>query len=122
MVLLDTSIWIDHLRSSNPDVTRLLTRRQILWHPFVLGELAMGNLANRASLLHSIQSFSSATIARHHEVMSFVDTHTLYGLGIGYIDAHLLVSSKLTPDTLLWTRDTRLQAAALRFSLAYIPN
>ncbi len=110
MILVDTSIWIDHLRTNDETLTRLLNAGQILSHPFVIGELALGNLRQRNIILDALGSLPKADIATDQEVLSFIDQHSLFGLGIGYIDAHLLVSARLSVGGSLWTRDKRLQA------------
>lgn len=117
MILVDTSVWIDHLRQSDEPLVRLLNDGQVLAHPFVTGELALGNLRNRAAVRSALQDMPQANIATDNEVLRFIDQHHLCGLGIGYIDAHLLASVRLTPGTVLWTRDKRLLAAATRLGL-----
>ncbi len=118
MILVDTSVWIDHFRSNDAVLVQLLNDQRVLVHPFVTGELALGNLRQRALILSALQDLPQATIARAHEVLHFITQQSLSGLGIGYIGAHLLASAKLTNDTLLWTLDKRLLLAAERLSLA----
>jgi predicted nucleic acid-binding protein len=118
MILIDTSIWIDHLRARDAALSRLLEAGQALAHPFVIGELALGNLKNRATLIGLLQELPKASVATDEEVLLFIGRHGLSGLGIGYIDAHLLAATKLTPGSVLWTRDKRLQAVASRLDLA----
>ena len=112
MILIDTSIWIDHLRTANVLLTQLLEKRQALTHPFVIGELALGNLRQRKVILTALQDLPHANLAHDDEVLRFIDQQALFGLGIGYIDAHLLASVKLTPEATVWTRDKRLLVAA----------
>ena len=121
MVLLDTSIWIDHLRQSNPEVVSLLENRHVLTHSFVLGELAMGTLAGRNALLSNLARLPRAIIATDIEVMTMVEKHKLFGLGIGWVDAHVLAGTLLTLGAKLWTKDKKLLAIAgdSRFSVAY---
>lgn len=119
MILVDTSIWIDHLRSSNPELQGLLEQKQILSHPFVIGELAVGNLKDRDVILSSLQELPEAVVTQNHEVLHFLSRHALYGVGIGYIDAHLLASAQLSAGTSLWTRDQRLHQVATKLSLAW---
>ncbi len=90
-------------------------------HPFILGEIAMGHLQKRTVLLQTLLAFKSASLAHDDEVLSLIASHKLFGKGIGYIDAHLLASVKLRPDTEFWTRDKRLHAAAVSLSIAYKP-
>jgi predicted nucleic acid-binding protein len=96
----------------------LLDRGNVLCHPFVAGELAMGNLSNRDTVLKDLQELSKPVVGEHEEVLRFVQQHRLFGTGIGYIDAHLLVATQLTPDAWLWTRDKRLLAVAEKLGLA----
>jgi predicted nucleic acid-binding protein len=118
MILVDTAIWVDHLRVSNPTLLTLLDEDRVLIHPFVIGELAVGNLRRRDSILWQLQELTFANVASDYEVLEFIDTHKLYGLGIGYVDCHLLAGVLLTPGSWLWTRDRRLSAVASRLGLA----
>lgn len=118
MILVDTSVWVDHLRVGDTALIRLLNQEKILAHPFVIGELALGNLKNRTTILALLQELPQTPIAADEEMFQFIEQHALFGLGIGYIDAHLLAATKLAPGTTLWTRDKRLQAAASRLGLA----
>ena len=117
MILVDTSVWIDHLRAKDDDLVELLHRDQVLIHPFVLGELALGNLSNRAAVLNSLREMPRTPVATDDEVLHFIDQSNLYGIGIGYIDAHLLAAVRLLPGTMLWTRDRRLLAAGQRLGM-----
>lgn len=112
MILVDTSVWIDHLRYGDSTLVNLLNTGRVLVHPFVIGELALGGLRQRDAILDTLNNMPRAKIATDEEVLAFINQSKLYGLGIGYIDAHLLASVRLTPNTLLWTRDKRLCAAA----------
>ena len=112
MILVDTSVWIDHLRHGESALTNLLNAGEVVIHPFVIGELALGNLRQRDIILDTLNNMPRAKIATNEEVLTFINQSKLYGLGIGYIDAHLLASVRLTPATLIWTRDKRLCAAA----------
>lgn len=118
MILVDTSVWIDHLRVSDERLTQLLVAGQVLVHPFVIGELALGNLRNRDTLLGSLQDMPQASVATESEVLRFIGQQNLFGLGIGYIDAHLLAAVKLVPGSLLWTRDKRLLTASVQLGIA----
>lgn len=120
MILVDTSIWIDHWRSGNERLTRLLEASQVLVHPFVVGELALGNLLHRQQVLNALQDLPQATSATDVEVLGFIDQAALAGSGIGYIDAHLLAAVRLTAGAQLWTRDKRLLEAGVRLGLAYL--
>jgi predicted nucleic acid-binding protein len=118
VILVDTSVWIDHLRKGESRLRFLLESRQVLSHPFVIGELAMGSFQQRDVLLQDLRNLPQATVAYEDEVLGFVSTKTLFGLGIGYIDAHLLAAAKLVPGTFLWTRDRRLREVATKLNLA----
>lgn len=111
MTLVDTSVWIDHLRSGNDRLSRLLEEGQVLCHPFVIGELACGNLKDRNLVLELLAALPEATLAEHDEVLEFVSSHSLSGRGLGWIDMHLLASSRLSACP-LWTLDVALQTAA----------
>jgi len=118
MILVDTSVWVDHLQRGNAQLAEQLGKGQVLAHPFVLGELALGSLQQRAKVLDAMQNLPMAAVASSDEVLTFIGTHTLHGMGIGYVDAHLLASSRLTPAARLWTLDKRLQAAAHQMGLS----
>jgi len=120
MVLVDTSVWIDHLRSGEPELIQLLESNRVLGHPFVHGELALGNLSKRSIILKALDNLPQAPIAFNDEMNVFIENHALFGLGIGFIDAHLLASTQLAVNAKLWTRDKRLLATASKFDLAYI--
>jgi predicted nucleic acid-binding protein len=122
MILIDTSVWVDHLRASDATLSGLLEGGQVLGHPFVTGELSLGNLRQRDLILTGLRELPQATVASDEEVLQFIDRQTLFGLGIGYIDAHLLAAVRLTPDAQLWTRDRRLQAVATQLGLAAAPR
>lgn len=118
MILVDTSVWIDHLRAGDERLAQLLGDCSVLAHPFVTGELALGNLANRDDVLGAMQNLPQVRLATDVEVLAFIGQRILFGTGIGYIDAHLLASVVLTPGTQLWTRDKRLLALATSLGLA----
>lgn len=118
MILVDTSVWIDHLRHGDPELERLLHAERVLVHPFVIGELALGSLRNREIILGALQDLPLASTATDAEVMQFIGRENLYGLGIGYIDVHLLASTRLSPGAALWTRDKRLLSVSARLGLA----
>jgi len=118
MVLVDTSIWVAHLRHGRVGLEALLYEGHAVCHPFVIGELACGNLKNRAETLYLLQAIPSATLAEHGEVMQFIESHSLMGKGLGYIDVHLLASAILS-RTPLWTLDKRLRQVSSELGLAY---
>lgn len=118
MILVDTSVWIDHLRSGDPELASLLQDGHVLAHPWVTGELALGQLARRSEILGLLGNLPQAKVATDVEALSLIDSHQLFGLGIGYVDSHLLASTMLTTGTRLWTRDNRLTAVAAQRGLA----
>ena len=118
MVLVDTSVWVEHLQRGNSELAGLLQRGQVLSHPYVVGELALGSLQQRATILDALQNLPQACVANAEEVLGFIGVHGLHGLGIGYVDACLLASVRLTPGGVLWTLDKRLAAAATRLGVA----
>jgi predicted nucleic acid-binding protein len=118
MVLVDTSVWVAHLREGAVGLDALLNEGHVLCHPFVIGELACGNLKNRVEILSLLQALPAAAHAEHDEVMQFIETHGLMGKGLGYIDAHLLVSAALT-QVPLWTHDKKLRESSYRLGLSY---
>lgn len=118
MILVDTSVWIDHLRTNDKSLSNLLNAGRVLAHPFVTGELALGNLRQRAIILEALSDLPQAKVATDMETRYFIDEHALFGRGIGYVDAHLLAAVRLTPGAALWTRDKRLHAVAGRLKLA----
>lgn len=118
MILADTSIWVDHLRAPDHELVRALQARRIATHDFVIGELALGSLRNRESVIAALGDLRRVRMAMPGEVMAMIDRFRLFGRGIGYVDAHLLASARLTPGTQLWTRDRRLHDAALLLHVA----
>lgn len=117
MILADTSIWIDHLRVGDAELKLRLNTNQIMVHPFIVGEIALGILRQRDLILAALGDLPKVKIANEEEVLHFIDAEALFGLGIGYVDAHLLAATRLTPGTRLWSRDKRLAAAAARLQL-----
>lgn len=118
MILVDTSVWIDHLKNGDAVLTDLLGTGGVLAHSFVTGELALGSLRQRRAVLESLRDLPQAAIASDDEVMVLIEREQLYGLGIGYVDAHLLAAARLTSGALLWTRDRRLRQAAMQLGLS----
>ena len=121
MILVDTSIWIDHLRTGNPALVRLLDTGAVLAHPWGTGELALGNLSRRDEVIGLLGGLPQAALADGDEVLRFINQEALHGAGIGYVDAQLLTATRLTPGTLLWTRDQRLATVAARLGLDHWP-
>jgi predicted nucleic acid-binding protein len=111
-MLVDTSVWIDHLHRGERELVRALNASLVVQHPMVIGELSLGNLRERSVVLELLGNLPSSPIASHSEVARFVEAHALYGRGLSLDDAHLLASVVLAPGTTLWTRDKRLREAA----------
>ncbi|MDZ7592992.1 MAG: type II toxin-antitoxin system VapC family toxin [Rubrivivax sp.] len=119
MILVDTSVWVDHLRRGDPRLVDLLERSVVLMHPFVVGEMACGSLHDRASTLELLHDLPAAAVADGDEVLRFIDRQDLHGRGIGYVDVHLLASVALTEGAKIWTRDKRLRLVADMLGYAY---
>lgn len=119
MILVDTSIWIEHLRVGCPELSDLLEAGEVLAHPFVVGELACCNLSNRDDVLSVLGGMPETRVASHQEVLFFVEQKRLMGRVIGYVDVHLLAAAALTPPTRIWTADRRLAQAAATLDLAH---
>ena len=119
MVLVDTSIWIDHLHHSEPALVDALGRGAVLQHPMVIGELSLGTLRDRDTVLEMLSNLPAAPVASHSEVARFVDAHELFGQGLSLVDAHLLASVMLAPGATLWPRDKRLQRAVARLGRSH---
>jgi predicted nucleic acid-binding protein len=117
MILADTSIWIDHFRRGDLQLTQVLDRGDVVMHPFIIGELLLGH-AKIAAMMDDLNTLPRALVASIDEVLQFISDRKLAGSGIGYVDAHLLAAATLTPETKIWTRDKRLLAAAQSLSLA----
>ena len=111
MILVDTSVWIDHLRAGNPDLYDLLYNEQVLFHPFVIGELACGNLGNREEILTLLTALPQVKVAEHEEALQLLESKRLYGKGLGWTDVHLIASTLLA-GCMLWTFDKSLRRAA----------
>jgi predicted nucleic acid-binding protein len=122
VIIPDTSIWIDHIHHRDPQLTELLTKRNILIHPFVVGEIALGSMKQYDGIIASLLTLPPAPIAAEEEVRFMIKRHAVMGSGIGYVDAHLLASALLTGEALVWTRDKRLHVAASRLDIAWEPN
>lgn len=119
MMLVDTSIWIDHLRRSEARLLAALEAGEVLMPPFVVGELACGNLRNRRELLDLLANLPAAPVAADAEVLRFIERRKLMGRGIGFLDAHLLAATALAAPARLWTRDRRLSLIATELGLGF---
>jgi predicted nucleic acid-binding protein len=120
MVLVDTSVWVRHLREGQPDLERLLHGGKVMCHPFIIGELACGNLNNRHEILQLLQLLPPATQAKHEEILQFIEQNHLMGKGLGYVDVHLSASAVLSGVS-LWTYDKRLNEANEGLGTRYNP-
>ena len=116
MILVDTSVWVAHLRQGTIGLDGLLLEGRVVCHPFIVGELACGNLSNRSEILALLQELPRAIVAEHREVMNFIENYGLMGKGLGFIDLHLLASARLT-GVPLWTLDKRLKSVAANLRL-----
>ena len=121
MVLVDTSVWVLHLREGNIDLERLLNNGEAVCHPFIVGELACGNLKNRIEILSLLQALPAAIQADHEDIMQFIENHQLMGKGLGYIDMHLLASALLT-EVSIWTADKRLAEISKELGIGFRPK
>lgn len=117
MILADTSVWIDHFRSGNKELQKLLEQGQIVIHPFVIAELALRSLRHRVATLALLNFLPQVRMAQMNEVRLAIEDRRLYGLGIGLIDAHLIASVLINPPTFLWTGDKQLRQAAEMFGI-----
>ena len=117
MILVDTSVWVAHLRVADRQLSALLLEEAVLCHPFVVGELACGTLNRRSEILGLLRQLPQAPVVEQDEVLAFVDAHTLMGSGLGWVDVHLLASATLAGER-VWTRDRRLAQAARRLGVA----
>ncbi|MEO5336568.1 MAG: PIN domain-containing protein [Magnetospirillum sp. WYHS-4] len=118
MILVDTSVWVDHLRAGDAGLATLLGRGEVLTHPFVIGEIALGGLRHRHQVLDALGNLPQVCVATDREALHFIDRHKIHGLGVGYVDVHLLAAVKLTAEAALWTRDRNLLRVAARLDLA----
>jgi predicted nucleic acid-binding protein len=120
MILVDTSVWVRHLREGDLELERLLNNGEVMCHPFIVSELACGNLRNRHEILSLVQRLPLATQAKHEEVLQFIEQKQLMGKGLGYIDVHLSASAVLT-EVPMWTYDRRLNQANEELGIRYNP-
>ncbi len=119
MILVDTSVWVDHLRYPEANLKTLLDENNVLMHPMVIGELACGNMRNREGKLKNWRSLPRIYEASHEQVISLIEIKNLMGRGLGFVDMHLLCSVLHYPGSLLWTRDQRLNRIAGEFNIAF---
>ena len=122
MILVDTSIWVDHLRAGDDGLAAALERGLVFTHPFIVGELACGRIRNRQEVLGLLRSLPVVPVATDDEALQYIDSHQLMGRGIGYVDVHLLASTALADGPRLWTRDRRLAEVANELGTAYTPT
>jgi len=120
MVLVDTSVWVHHFRQGEPELERLLNEGEVMCHPFVIGELACGNIRNRTEILSLLHILPQATEATHDEVLQLIERNHLMGKGLGYIDVHLCASALLT-GVPMWTSDRRLNDTNEELGIGYKP-
>ena len=120
MLLVDTSVWVRHLREGDPDLEKLLNHGKVMCHPYIIGELACGNLNNRHEVLLLLQLLPPATLANHEEILQFIEENQLMGKGLGYIDVHLSASAVLT-GVQMWSYDRRLNETNERLGIKYKP-
>lgn len=122
MIVVDANVWIDHLRGlEDPILDELVLTQEASMHPHVLGEIALGSFRNRDQVIARLSRLPVPNVAREGHVQFMIHEHRLWGTGIGYSDAHLLASARLTPDGYLWTRDKRLLPQAQRLGIAFAP-
>jgi predicted nucleic acid-binding protein len=122
VILVDSGIWISHLRTADATLAGLLRAGQVLLHPCVLGELALGHIRNRTELLRELHRMKLAIVARDDEVLSLIERERLAGLGIGYVDACLLAATRLTAGAALWSGDRKLADAAAQLGVSWQPE
>ena len=118
MVLVDTSVWIDHFRNKNKELIRLLNNDDVFCHPFIIGEIACGRIENRTEILTLLKSLPQSSMVDHDEILIFIENNHMMGLGMGYIDIAILASAKLSSMS-LWTLDKKLKAIATKFDIHY---
>jgi predicted nucleic acid-binding protein len=119
VILVDTSVWVEHLRSGHARLAHELGAGRVLVHPFVIGELACGTFRNRREVLALLGKLPSVAVATHAEALAFLEQRALMGRGIGFVDVHLLASTALATPARLWTRDRHLSAVARELNVAY---
>ena len=118
MILVDTSVWVQHFRARGSTLTKLLEEGAALIHPFVIGELSLGNFHQRELVLQMLSRLPAASVATNAEALHFIDRNALFGRGVGYVDVHLLAATRLTAGSRLWTLDKRLNDVAVELRIA----
>lgn len=118
MILVDTSVWVQHLRARDSTLTKLLEEGAALIHPFVIGELSLGSFHQRELVLQMLSRLPAASVATNAEALHFIDLNALFGRGVGYVDVHLLAATRLTAGSRLWTLDKRLNDVAVELRIA----
>jgi predicted nucleic acid-binding protein len=122
VILADTSIWVDYLRGGNPEMEKILSQGQIVMHPFIVAEIALGSLRNRRKRLEELEALLEVRVAQLGEVRHMIESRALYAKGIGLTDAHLLASCLMTPGTQLWTLDGAMKKIAKALGIGvYLP-
>ncbi len=117
MILVDTSVWIDHINASDPMLVTLLAEERVLAHPYVIGEISLGSLRDRAVVLGALLDLPRSPVATPEETFYLIEREGLFNRGIGYVDTSLLASARLQPGTTIWTRDKRLKKVADELNL-----
>ena len=120
MILVDTSVWIDHINASDPMLTTLLAEERVLAHPYVIGEISLGSLHERDVVLGALLDLPRAPIATPEEIFYLIEREGLFNRGIGYVDTSLLASARLQPGITIWTRDKRLKKVADELDLSAV--
>jgi predicted nucleic acid-binding protein len=122
VILADTSVWVDYLRGGNPEMEKILSQGQIVMHPFIVAEIALGSLRKRRKRLEELEALLEVKVAQLGEVRHMVESRALYAKGIGLTDAHLLASCLMTPGTQLWTLDGAMKKVAKALGIVvYLP-
>ena len=120
MILVDTSVWIDHINASESQLTNLLNQERVLTHPYVIGEISLGSLQNRKAVLDALFDLPTVLVATPEETLYLIESETLFNRGIGFVDASLLASARLQTCTTIWTRDKRLKKVADELNLSAV--
>jgi predicted nucleic acid-binding protein len=118
VILVDTSVWVQHFRARDSTLTKLLEEGAALIHPFVIGELSLGSFHQRELVLQMLSRLPAANVATNAEALRFIDQNALFGRGVGYVDVHLLAATRLTAGSQLWTLDKRLNDVAVELRIA----
>lgn len=118
MILVDTSVWVDYLNKGDIDLAELLLSEHVMCHPYIIGEIALGSLKARRTVLSLLQELPSGLVSEHAEVISLIENKGMFSRGIGYVDICLITSAMLTPGVRIWTRDKKLHAVCEELGLA----